>query len=322
MTMRELALLANVSVSAVSKAFSDANDISLDTKNHIFKIAKEHGCYNKFYKGKYPKPIIAVIVPEINSVYYSTYIDILENIIEGSGGIMLLSAFQFDTQKQLELIDYYSEYLQVNGIIVFSMAATEVKKDYRAPIVSLFDSKNSMIDSVKVDTNTAFKKSIELLKSLGHEHIAFAGEPLTASKITKFLEYYDTKGNHEDYIFTSNGRFEESGTECAEQILASPIPFTAVVCAYDDIAVGVIKRLTEKGYNVPQDFSVIGNNNISVSQYLGISLTTIDPLYEKTCNAVWQLLKEKMKSKYYKPKKPIEFTAELILRDSVAVAKK
>lgn len=320
MTMRELAQLANVSISAISKAFSDADDISKETKDHIFKIAKENGCYSKFYKGKFPKPIIAVIVPEINSVHYSTYIEILEDIIESSGGIMLLSAFQFDCKKQLELIDYYSEYLQVNGIIVFSMPET-AKKDYQAPIVSLFNSKCNTVDSINVDTNTAFKKSIDLLKELGHKNIAFAGEPLTTSRVTKFLEYYKPEGNPEDYIFTSNGRFEESGTECAEQILKSPIPFTAVVCAYDDIAVGVIKHLTEKGYNVPQDFSVIGNNNISVSQYLGISLTTIDPLYEKICNAVWQLLKEKMKSKYYKPKKPIEFTAELIVRDSVARAK-
>lgn len=321
MTMRELARLANVSVSAVSKAFADADDISVKTKDHIFKIAKENGCYNKFYKGKFPKPIIAVIVPEINSVHYSTYIEILEDIIESSGGIMLLSAFQFDSEKQLELIDYYSEYLQVNGIIVFSMAKTATK-DYRAPIVSLFHSNCNMIDSINVDTATAFKKSINLLKELGHKHVAFAGEPLTVSTAKRFIKCYSPKGNAKDYIFVSNGRFEKSGMECAEQILNSPIPFTAIVCAYDDIAVGVIKHLTEKGYNVPKDFSVIGNNNISVSEYLGISLTTIDPQYEKVCNATWQLLCKKMKhSKYYKPEKPIEFTAELIVRDSVARAK-
>ena len=50
--MRELAKLANVSVSTVSKAFSNAADVNEKTKNHIFEIAKENGCYGKFYKGK------------------------------------------------------------------------------------------------------------------------------------------------------------------------------------------------------------------------------------------------------------------------------
>ncbi len=63
MTMRELAKLANVSVSTVSKAFSETDDISEETKNHIFKIARNTGCYGKFYKGKYSKKVIAIICP-------------------------------------------------------------------------------------------------------------------------------------------------------------------------------------------------------------------------------------------------------------------
>ena len=55
MTMKELAKLANVSVSTVSKAFAEADDVSEETKNHIFNIAKEYGCYGKFFKGKYSK---------------------------------------------------------------------------------------------------------------------------------------------------------------------------------------------------------------------------------------------------------------------------
>ena len=58
MTMNELAKLANVSVSTVSKAFSDADDVSEDTKDLVFAIAKEQGCFGKFYKGKYHKKII------------------------------------------------------------------------------------------------------------------------------------------------------------------------------------------------------------------------------------------------------------------------
>ena len=45
MNLSKLAQIANVSVSTVSKAFSDSNEISIQTKEHIFEIAKEYGCH-------------------------------------------------------------------------------------------------------------------------------------------------------------------------------------------------------------------------------------------------------------------------------------
>ena len=67
MTMRELAKLANVSVSTVSKAFHDAEDISEETRNLVFETAKQYGCFGKFYKVKFPKQVIAFICPELGS---------------------------------------------------------------------------------------------------------------------------------------------------------------------------------------------------------------------------------------------------------------
>ncbi len=318
MTMRELAKLANVSLSAVSKAFSDANDISKETKNHIFSVAKEHGCYNKFYKGKYPKKIIAVVCPELHGTHYSMYIEILQDIIESNGGIMLVSTYHFDRKKQLELIEYYSAYLQVDGIIVFNMYPT--KKSFDTPIVSLFNSGFGNIEGIALDIEPAMKNAVKLLHELGHTNIAFASESLTHSKAQLFLNCNPEK-SHEQIVFQSSERFEKAGIDCAKQILNSTTPFTAIICAYDDIALGVIKHLTESGYNVPDDFSVIGIDNISVAKYLQTSLTTIDTHYEKSCNSAWKLLCKKMENKYYKSKEPICFTAELIVRDSVVKAK-
>ncbi len=320
MTMKELAKLASVSVSSVSKAFNDAADISPETKQHIFNIAKEHGCYNKFYKGKYPKPIIAVICPEINSPHYSIYIQMFQEIIEASGAIMLVSSYEFNMDKQLELLEYYSSYLQVDGIIVFNLKK-EPKNKFDTPIVSLGATPILNIDNVSFDPTPATLKALRLLNDLGHTHIAFAGETLTQLTAEKFKEILPSHKNV-TCIFESSKRFEEAGVDCAKQILASNIPFTAIFCAYDEIALGVMKHLTEKGYKIPEDFSVIGRNNIEISGYLETSLTTIDSHYKKVCNASWELLQKKMKNKYYRNTEPTIFTSELILRDSIGKAKK
>ena len=85
MTMRDLAKLANVSVSTVSKAFREADDVSPQTREQIFALAKEQGCFGKYYKGRYHKKVVAIICPELLSDYYSRFTEGLREQIEKSG---------------------------------------------------------------------------------------------------------------------------------------------------------------------------------------------------------------------------------------------
>lgn len=314
MTMKELAALANVSVSAVSKAFSDAEDISAETKKHIFKIAKENGCYGKFYKGKYSKPIIAIICPELNGSFYSRYVERLRESIEENGGIALISVDHFEPEIQGELIEYYSSYLQVDGIFVIHLK-TLLKKAIDTPIVSLVSSLDPKVDCIKGSVEKAFQDALSLLKGLGHTNIAFATEPLTTGKTNMFLELMGLPQDSES-VLRSTQRFEKAGLECARSMLEAKTKYTAVFCAYDDIAYGVIKYLTEKGIRVPEDVSVVGMDNINTSGYLSTALTTIDFRHREICDAALVLLNKKMKNKYYKQREEISFEARLIVRDS------
>ena len=70
-TLSRIAKLAHVSVSTVSKAFSMSPEVSEQTREMIFDIAKDHGCFKKYYKAKYPKHVIAVLCPEFKSRLYS-----------------------------------------------------------------------------------------------------------------------------------------------------------------------------------------------------------------------------------------------------------
>ena len=77
--MRDLAKLANVSISTVSKAFNNADDINEETKNHIINIAKQNGCYGKYCKDKYPKKVIAIISRELGGDYYKDIVEKFEH---------------------------------------------------------------------------------------------------------------------------------------------------------------------------------------------------------------------------------------------------
>lgn len=75
MNLRDLAKMAGFSVSTVSKAFCDAGDVSRETKEKIFAVAKESGCFERYYKGRYGKHVIAIICPEIVSQRYASFVE-------------------------------------------------------------------------------------------------------------------------------------------------------------------------------------------------------------------------------------------------------
>ncbi|MBQ7936293.1 MAG: LacI family DNA-binding transcriptional regulator [Clostridia bacterium] len=319
MTMRELAILSNISVSTVSKAFRDADDVSKETKERIFQIAKEQGCYGQFYKGKYHKTIVAILCPELRSAHYTDYIERLQAVIEQNDGIALISTYQFNEKTQTELIEYYASYLQVDGLIIFGLKRP-LKKAYRIPIVSLLSAVEGVVDVVKLDLIPPIFEAVEHLVSLGHKHIAFLGEALTKSKESAVIAAIERYGISYT-VLESDRRFEQAGEDGARQLLALPERPTALLCGYDYIAFGAMKYLKKKGYSIPEDFSVIGMDNIAQTAYWDTSLTTIDSASDEICRIAWDLLQKKQQNEYYHMQQKITLTGRLILRETTAPAK-
>lgn len=317
MTMQELARLANVSVSTVSKAFKEADDVSEETKKYIFDIAKENGCYGKFYKGKYHKKVFAIIIPEIASNYYTTFVDALRTLIEKSGGVCMLSTDNFNDSKQAELIEYYASYMKVDGIIVFGLKKP-LKKGYETPIISLFSSVDSKVDTVNIDVGTAIEDAVRVLHKYGHRKIAFISEKLTWARADHYKRSMLELGNKDIFTVESNERFEKAGIEGVKMLLEKRSDFTAIICAYDYIALGAIKELKKRGYRIPEDISIVGIDNISQSEYAETSLASIDSKPEEVCQIVFDLLQKKLKNPYFHTKQNIKISSQFIIRDSIA----
>lgn len=318
MTMRQLALLAGVSVSTVSKAFRDASDVSEETKNRIFALAKENGCYGKFYKDSFDKKTYAIIFPELESAFYSDYVRRLQRIIESNGGIALMSVDDFDKEKQAELIDYYASFLKVDGIFVISLQ-TALKRGYETPIVSLLTSSIEQ-DAVRSDIHAAMQEAVQILKENGHENIAFLGEKHALLKAKVFSKVYKTPLQSENIII-SDQRFQKAGEDGVNQLLAKEKAYTAIICAYDDLAYGAIRQLKKCGYSVPADVSVIGIDNIPASEYTETPLTSIDFNSEQICENAWALMAKKNQNRFYCSVENIVVPARLILRETVAKRK-
>lgn len=314
MTLQKLAELAHVSVSTASKAFSDSADISEQTKKIVIETAKKHGCFEQFDKGIYHKKIIAVICPELRGGYYGEYVTELERRIREMGSIMALSISHFDTENAKELFLYHSQYQKTDGVILIgSPNGINNPNDFPAVALSHKGEENWLY--VQTDLYPPIREAVFHLVSMGHKDIAFLGEPKTESKQKLYEQAMEEAGLTPRSVIT-DARFEECGYLGMHSLLSS-LP-TAVITAYDSVAIGAIHLLQSKKISIPEEISVIGMDNIPVTSYLDIPLTTISSRIPQVCDSLLELLLKKIAQKNNHSKEMITIPGEVIYRNSVA----
>ncbi|MBQ7040306.1 MAG: LacI family DNA-binding transcriptional regulator [Clostridia bacterium] len=317
MTLSKLAQLAHVSVSTVSKAFSASREVSAETRKYIFDVAKQHGCFEKYYKENYDKKVVAIICPELCSEYYSNLATCIEKRLSEMDCTSLLSVTNFDLQREMDIINYYRCFAKVNGIILLD-GTRNLPVIENVPCVGIgkFEERCDM-DSVIIEDD-GLEQAVCHLKENGHKDIAFFGEKLTLAREKKFIELAIKHGItvRDECVFRSDLRFEKAGEWCAEQLLKLDKKPTAFFAAYDYIALGAINKLKSKGYLVPKDFSAVSTNNIQTTEYEDIKLTSVKTNSEKIADIAIDFLFERMEN-IGTEHKTAKIKTELVERNSV-----
>ncbi|MBR2926508.1 MAG: LacI family DNA-binding transcriptional regulator [Clostridia bacterium] len=295
MNLAELAALAGVSVSTVSKALADSHEISEQTKSMIIDLARKHGCLEKYYKPKYPAKVIAVICPEILGNHYGRMAMYMEKEIAGYNGTMVLSVTDFSPKRQEELIEYYIKYAHADGIVVIEPAA-KIKNYSNIQIVQIGPENESKgVDCIKASVQSGVDDAIKHLCGLGHKRIAYIGENKSLPENEAFLEGMNKRGLavEKEYYVIGEKRFEEAGYTAMESLLRMEEPPTAVFAAYSHIAIGMMEAVKDAGLSVPNDVSVICMDDVLADTYTNaklahikmhmeeLSVTAIDFLYRK-----------------------------------------
>lgn len=323
MTITELAKECGVSPATVSKSFSGSPEISEKTRKMVFEKAKETGCFGKYYRGKYFKRTIALVVPEMNSVFQK-YIKGFVRAIETEGWIPLISVDSFNESKTEEFLTYYSQYFRLDGIILFVMAGnkTPLLAKSEVPIVTIDTSAQNTPDNICFDFDEAIEIAVNHLISLGHRQIAYFGEKLTVEKnasFQKLSQKFSSKFKFTSII--SPLRFEQCGALCTERLLSSGENCTGIICAYDHMAIGAINALKKYGYLIPEDFSVIGMDNIEMCDNFDPTISTVDFPADKICTATMEILRKKIINPYYVDYSSPLIKAKLVARNSTSKAK-
>ncbi len=323
MTLSQLAKLANVSVSTVSKAFSDSREVSAETKEKILRLAKENGCYEKYYKAKYEKKLIAVICPELRGVHYSQMVSCIEQDVAARGGTTLISVSNFSSKLQKELIDYYIKFAQADGIILIE-PVDKVHAHTDIPIVQIALGGDALhAHCITMDISEALDEAMILLKNMGHRKIGFIGEAYTQTE-QAYFEKHMQKNSIEifsKYISINEHRFYDCGYYGIDALLKSSHLPTAIFTAYSHVAVGAVQRLREAHLQIPEDISVICMDDISITPYNDVDLTCIRMHLSELCREATHLLYRIFTKRYIIAKHTITVKRELYKGASVGRAK-
>lgn len=290
MTLSKIAKEAHVSVSTASKAFSGSPEVSEETRELVFQVAKAHGCFKKFFNAKYPKLVIAVIAPEFSSLYYTRYLAMIQQSLPNCE--LCVSTSNFSGACEKTLTDYYYKHSNVDGIILIDPAA-EIPQNIEVPVAVLRGHKQNGTSlggypSVYIDYHEAMENALRYLQEKGVSSVGFLGEARTGGKEQLFRSTMTRLGIPlaESSIVHSPMRFEEGGYQGMELLLQQGKPPRALLCAYDNMAIGAMKCLTDRGYRIPEDVAILGMDDLPEARFLTPPLSSISSVPEARCRMV------------------------------------
>lgn len=320
MTLTRLAALAGTSVATVSKAFAGSCEISKETKETIFALAKKEGCFDKYYKAPRERPLIALLAPEPEGEHYGREIGQLERALCAAGADTVIAFTRFDPEREARLFRELVYQMKVDGTVLWG-TGTEIRNPDEHPLIALSSTECSPhnADTVWVNYEGGILSLVRELKARGYKQVGFIGERLTTSTERLLRDAMRRMGFpvHDKYFILSKERFEAAGKDGMAQLLAGGALPEVIVTAYDQIAHGAMKHARECGYRIPEDISFVGITDISATRFADVPLSTLRIDFDSCCERIVSLLLRRIENKHYRSRERLVVPVSLVLRASL-----
>ncbi len=328
-TLKDIAKRAGVNVSTVSRALNNSNEVGEDTKKKICKIAMEMD-YNpditaQALLGKGTKEV-GVIVPEIVSGLFAELVNCIESDLRKNSYSMVVGMTHHDFNEEIAYISTFKR-RKVDGIIVMASMHPELEqyidnaKLSRLPIVLMQTRvKIDECDYITIDDEYGYNKAVEFLLNKGYKTFGYIGDSICCRLRFHHMKTALEKNNVsllERHIKVGKTMFELGGYEQMNLLLDEEDRPDVVIAGYDQIAIGAMKAIRERGLKIPDDIAIIGYDNIKMGIFLEPSLTTISPPLQAMAGQGVRLLLDKIEHKAKRVIQHISLKPEFIVRETV-----
>ncbi|WP_410771645.1 LacI family DNA-binding transcriptional regulator [Fontibacillus sp. BL9] len=313
--INEIARLAGVSVSTVSRVLNHHKYVSEDKRAAVQKVIDEMNYTPNrnavdLIRGETKK--IGVIIPYTNNQAFDQLLHgVLNRSVEKDYAIMVLPT-KYDRDKEIEHLSMLKNKL-LDAIIITSRAnpwEDIIPFTEYGSVISCEYTECPEIGCSYLDRYASYLEVFQLLKKKGHRKVAF-----TTARGTESVSTLQTIAAYENVFGKLNPAYHhsdcfsfEDGCSAGRQLLSLDPRPTAVYANGDEVAGGIFKYAKSLGLTIPADLAIIGQENQPVGT--GLDLSTMDHQLVKVGEQAFDLATAKSKEK-------VETPYKLILRSSI-----
>ena len=287
-TIYQVSELAGVSLATVSRVMNNNARVSDATRAKVMAAMDQLGyrpnsiaqslasnCSNS----------VGVLVSQLDGPYYGPMMAEIESALRATNKHVIIAVGHSVAEQEIDSV----EFLLGRGCDALILDVEAVSDDYlielsqgATPIVLI----NRFIprlanNCISLDNELGGYLATKQLLQQGHTQLAYMAGPMWKSDAKdRYNGHLRAMAEHSlsfNPALLAEGDFQDSsGSACMQQLLAKGLPFTALVCANDEMAAGAMEVARAHGLNVPQDLSIVGFDNLILARYIYPKLTTID----------------------------------------------
>jgi LacI family transcriptional regulator len=285
-TIYDVAEHAGVAISTVSRVLNNSQDVSEETREIVLDAIRDL----QFRPNRTAKSLaqrstrtIAVAVPTFTTPFHNELLKGVRDRLDDEDVDLLLCDLDWEAPKAT--MQNFLERGAMDGLILAGVPVESDAEEYLrtlgAPVVLIGAQWDSM-DCLYWNDEPGAKMAVNHLLDQGHERIGMITTPhanrLRNARIIGYKQALKAAGRPYDESLVVHGETrkhdgfsEESGYEAMQQLLALDDPVTAVFASSDVQAIGAWQAIREAGLRVPDDYALIGYDDIKVSRFIGLS---------------------------------------------------
>jgi DNA-binding LacI/PurR family transcriptional regulator len=321
MSIRQVAQLAGVSAATVSRVFTQPDVVAVDTRRRVVAAADQLGYA--------PNPVarslasgrtgnLGIVVPDIANSFSAVITSAVQREALREDFALFVVGTDHRPEEEYRLARALAP--QVDGLLLVTpgMADERVHELAAATAVAVFNREIDGCPATLIPSVDGMTQAVEHLHALGHREIAYVTGPPVYSNTMRLgafraaCERLRIVGTEIDL---ADARFS-AGLRAGDLVLASGV--TAVVAYNDEVAVGVMNRLAQRGLTVPRDVSVVGFDDTGLAEMVVPLLTTVRLPAATAGAAAVRMLLDVVDGRSSTPAARLHLDSELVIRSTTA----
>jgi DNA-binding LacI/PurR family transcriptional regulator len=335
--IKEVAQRAGVSLGTVSNVLNRPDSVAPETRQRVIDAIKELG-YVRNDSARHLRAghsrTVAIVVLDVSNPFFTDVVRGAEEVVERAGGMLVVCNSGEDMARERRHLELLEEQ-RVRGLLITPVSDRYQKRlerliDRGIPVV-LVDRGSGQPNrcSVAVDDLLGGRLAGQHLADAGHRRIAFVGGPFSIRQVADrhagagaALSEHD--GDIDLRVIETKSLSATAGREAAEAVCAMPAGKrpTAIFCANDLLALGVLQGLTAGGLRVPQDVALVGYDDIEFAAAAAVPLTSVRQPREQLGRTAAQLLLEEADDGARHGHRHVVFQPQLVVRQSTSPRRK